>query len=752
MKNICKKYFQINRKTIFWYKKTWYANPKDDHIMRVLSTFFKRRSHFFDILLLIANLVLICGSVQIQAQNPLTKDVSVLIQSENKSYPITPFVVGLVGQAGYQTIQSAINAAHAVGEGTVYIQPGIYAEDLILYDKVDLWGAVGVADTGACKIIGVHTPPLTGALTVRNIFLESPTHILSSAAVGTATIILIDAAVSVVNGYTFNLPNWEGSLVGFDIGEIKSSNDGWVNNTAGATIFMTNSTMGAGTQNPMILSGSVEIYDCVVQCPTIFQKFSKGIIGGGSLFQQPTTFSHEASFKITNSTFQSGNLPAVIYNSSKNSSIATTVIASTHDPAIVGNGSGSLTLSGISFIGNSNIANTLILATGTIRGGNFISQFVVGKAPDAQYQTIQSAIKAAHAAGGGTIYVHAGVYKEDLNLFDKIEILGVIAEKDAGNIQIVGTHTPPITGSVAFKNLQLNSATHIFNSLAAGTATITLMECAFNVTNGFLYYLPNWKGNLRINDANAIGKDDGIVYNTGGATLFFNNANLGAGSSQKMLVSGDARFDLTSINCPSIFTAGRLTFNVGFSTQPTSFSGNAFLEAYLWDFRTKDRTAITQNSKNPLTLKTCSIDSTAPLVIDGTGVVKFAGVDFTENDQIAKTIIQNFSSIYRTGTIQVGEYIDIVTVGGGINIAEGKNGRMGTVNLQAGTAVITTTAVTANSRIFLTSQVDTGTPGFLRVSSRTPGKNFTISSSSSQDSSTVSWIIFEPSNTTKLEN
>lgn len=64
-------------------------------------------------------------------------------------YPITPFVVGPVGKAGYQTIQSAINAANTAGGGIVYIQPGTYTENLILQPKVNLLGAAGsLGDTG----------------------------------------------------------------------------------------------------------------------------------------------------------------------------------------------------------------------------------------------------------------------------------------------------------------------------------------------------------------------------------------------------------------------------------------------------------------------------------------------------------------------------------------------------------------------------------------------------------------------------
>ena len=85
-----------------------------------------------------------------------------------------------------------------------------------------------------------------------------------------------------------------------------------------------------------------------------------------------------------------------------------------------------------------------------------------------------------------------------------------------------------------------------------------------------------------------------------------------------------------------------------------------------------------------------------------------------------------------------------VTGGFGLEVSEAANGKQGAAVLAAGTAVVANTAVTATSRIFLTSQVDGGTPGFLRVSARTPGVSFTITSSNAADTSTVAYEIFEP--------
>ena len=83
--------------------------------------------------------------------------------------------------------------------------------------------------------------------------------------------------------------------------------------------------------------------------------------------------------------------------------------------------------------------------------------------------------------------------------------------------------------------------------------------------------------------------------------------------------------------------------------------------------------------------------------------------------------------------------------GGGFRVKEGSNAKQGTATLVAGTVTVANTSVTANSRIFLTSQADGGTPGFLRVSARVAATSFTITSSNGADTSTVAYLIMEPS-------
>lgn len=93
-------------------------------------------------------------------------------------------------------------------------------------------------------------------------------------------------------------------------------------------------------------------------------------------------------------------------------------------------------------------------------------------------------------------------------------------------------------------------------------------------------------------------------------------------------------------------------------------------------------------------------------------------------------------------TLSTGNLL-ISTIGKGLQIKTGTNAKIGTAVLVAGAVTVANTSVTANSRIFVTSNVDGGTVGFLRVSAKTVGTSFVITSSNPLDTSTVAWIIVE---------
>ena len=88
--------------------------------------------------------------------------------------------------------------------------------------------------------------------------------------------------------------------------------------------------------------------------------------------------------------------------------------------------------------------------------------------------------------------------------------------------------------------------------------------------------------------------------------------------------------------------------------------------------------------------------------------------------------------------------VAITQAGKGLKIKEGSNARMGLATLSSGTAVVSNTSVSANTRIFLTPQSHGANSGFVSVSARTAGTSFTITSSNFSDGNSVAWLLIEP--------
>jgi hypothetical protein len=86
----------------------------------------------------------------------------------------------------------------------------------------------------------------------------------------------------------------------------------------------------------------------------------------------------------------------------------------------------------------------------------------------------------------------------------------------------------------------------------------------------------------------------------------------------------------------------------------------------------------------------------------------------------------------------------VSAAGKGLNVKTGSNARIGTLTLNGATPVVTnTTAVTADSAIFLTVKTPGGTPAFYWVSARSAGTSFSVTGTAG-DTSVLNWFIVEP--------
>jgi len=85
--------------------------------------------------------------------------------------------------------------------------------------------------------------------------------------------------------------------------------------------------------------------------------------------------------------------------------------------------------------------------------------------------------------------------------------------------------------------------------------------------------------------------------------------------------------------------------------------------------------------------------------------------------------------------------LEMTVAGGKLNIATGSNASAGVATLSGGSLTVSTTAVKANSLIFLTRQKSVGTVGDLTIGTVTAGTSFVIQSGSSGDDSEVAWLV-----------
>lgn len=140
-------------------------------------------------------------------------------------------------------------------------------------------------------------------------------------------------------------------------------------------------------------------------------------------------------------------------------------------------------------------------------------------------------------------------------------------------------------------------------------------------------------------------------------------------------------------------------------------------------------------------------------ILDGKTFAVNKTLTLTGTDATTMTFPATSATIARTdagntftGAQIVNGDLKLNTVGNGLYIKEGTDGTSGIVTLVAGVKVVSTTKVTATSRIYLTRQTVAGTVGTsVDVTARTAGTSFTITAAGSiLDTSTVAWLIVEP--------
>lgn len=269
-------------------------------------------------------------------------------------------------------------------------------------------------------------------------------------------------------------------------------------------------------------------------------------------------------------------------------------------------------------------------------------------APGGAYTTIQSALDAANATGGGLIFVRGGVYVEDLTCYPNITITGPgITSGYPGGVtalEIQGNHTPATTGIMTFNNVTFTTAVgDTFNSAAAGTAELNFTNCGCGVTNGYFLNVPNWTGVLSFWDFNpGLGTNDGGINNpTGGASVYCYEAGVGIGTTQTMQISGTIIFNQGEILCPIQFNTGSSgSFSNDNFGNTITLANNTSLEFNHCFISSGANAAITMSSSATNTFSNCVIDSSNNPAIAGAGAgtLSLTNISFLNDQHISNTL------------------------------------------------------------------------------------------------------------------
>lgn len=533
----------------------------------------------------VAGILNIIGDVTVET---VAAGNTVTVRTSANGFPITPFVVGPLGTAGYQTIQAGLDAANAVGGGMVYVQPGSYTEDLTLYDNTHVVGVGSSGDTDQVQLTGVHSPPTTGRFEFRNIKLISSTHIYSSTDAGSAYLLLINTAIEVANGYSFNLPNWTGTLEAFNVDCSSSTDDGFFNNTGGATLAAFSGDFGAGTGNSTISSGVFLVSRANWDAPISFQTGSTPNLNL-SIFNKTLTFANDSTGSVTNSSIVSGATDAVVMSSSGEVSLSSVVIDSSASPCISGSGAGTLNLENITYLDDSSVAATLTLGTSGLNTSSTFRTLDLATAINLNSQTISttgstSNINLILDPQGASFVEIAYATDHAIPVYGTGSILTEIGPLTNGQLVIGSTGVAPVAST-------LTAGTGITITNGAGSITIDASAAtplSFPTDSGTATPAANVLNVLGGTGVNTAGAGDTVTVNldspvivanggTGATSLTDGGIVLGSGTSPVTITSQPTDGELLIGSSGSDPVLATLTAGTGMTI--TEGSGSITLDA-----------------------------------------------------------------------------------------------------------------------------------------------------------------------------
>jgi hypothetical protein len=232
-------------------------------------------------------------------------------------------------------------------------------------------------------------------------------------------------------------------------------------------------------------------------------------------------------------------------------------------------------------------------STGQFAVSQYIVSPVGGKG---NYFTIASALAAANAAGGGTVYIYPGTYTENLTFTAGLNVIGSITGTPNQEIMVVGNQTYSATGVVSLQNIAFSSSsgnTWTYNyATSASQSSLEFLNCSITATAGNAVTMNNSLGfaNLLLTSCtllasgSAVSASGNAVVDANSSTLSTstngtNTINLAGGSS---LSCGSSTFNNSGIGTGACVSLNGATSSVQSANCIYNASSSANCAAFLF--------------------------------------------------------------------------------------------------------------------------------------------------------------------------